>query len=102
MDATLPDARGISSFNRPGTITLLSTNGQVIQKLGPATREKVKPGAMPKTVADAFIAAEDRRFYEHDGVDGWGIARAIVTNVRQGASGKGQARSPSSWREPSF
>ena len=89
VDSTLPDARGISSFNRPGTITLLSTNGQVIQKLGPATREKVKLGAMPQTVAEAFIAAEDRRFYEHDGVDGWGIARAIVTNVRQGAVREG-------------
>ena len=89
VDATLPDARGIASFNRPGTITLLSTNGRVIQKLGPATREKVKPGAMPPTVAEAFIAAEDRRFYQHDGVDGWGIARAIVTNVRQGAVREG-------------
>ena len=89
VDATLPDARGIASFNRPGTITLLSTNGKVIQKLGPATREKVKPGTMPQTVAEAFIAAEDRRFYQHDGVDGWGIARAIVTNVRQGAVREG-------------
>ena len=89
VDATLPDAQGIASFNRLGTITLLSTNGKVIQKLGPATREKVKPGAMPPTVAEAFIAAEDRRFYQHDGVDGWGIARAIVTNVRQGAVREG-------------
>jgi len=89
VDATLPDARRIASFNRPGTITLLSTNGKVIQKLGPATREKVKSGAMPPTVAEAFIAAEDRRFYQHDGVDGWGIARAIVTNVRQGAVREG-------------
>lgn len=89
VDATLPDSRGIASFNRPGTTTLLSTNGKVIQKLGPATREKVKPGAMPPTVAEAFIAAEDRRFYQHDGVDGWGIARAIVTNVRQGAVREG-------------
>ena len=89
VDATLPDARGIASFNRPGTITLLSSKGQVIQKLGPATREKVEPGAMPQTVAEAFIAAEDRRFYQHDGVDGWGIARAIVTNVRQGAVREG-------------
>ena len=89
VDTTLPDARGVRSFNRPGTITLLSTNSKVIQKLGPATREKVKPGAMPPTVAEAFIAAEDRRFYQHDGVDGWGIARAIVTNVRQGAVREG-------------
>ena len=47
FDATLPDARGISRFNRPGTITLLSSNGAVIQKLGPATREKIEPGQMP-------------------------------------------------------
>ena len=89
VDATLPDARGIASFNRPGTITLLSSRGRVIQKLGPATREKLKPGEMPLLVQQAFIAAEDRRFYEHDGVDGWGIARAIVTNVRQGSVREG-------------
>ena len=89
VDATLPDARGIATFNRPGTITLLSSQGQVIQKLGPATRNKLKPGEMPLLVQQAFIAAEDRRFYDHDGIDGWGIARAIVTNVRQGSVREG-------------
>ena len=89
FDATLPDARGISRFNRPGTITLLSSNGAVIQKLGPATREKIEPGQMPLLVKQAFIAAEDRRFYEHDGVDLWGIGRALVRNVRQGAVREG-------------
>ena len=89
VDATLPDARGIASFNRPGTITLLSSEGRVIQKLGPATREKMKPDQVPMLVQQAFIAAEDRRFYDHDGVDGWGIARAVVTNVRQGSVREG-------------
>ena len=89
VDSTLPDARGIASFNRPGTITLLSSQGKIIQKLGPATREKIKPGAMPPLVQNAFIAAEDRRFFQHDGVDAWGIARAVVTNVRQGAVREG-------------
>ena len=83
IDSTLPDARGIASFNRPGTITLLSSDGQVIQKLGPATREKLNPGEMPELVKQAFIAAEDRRFYEHDGVDLWGISRALFTNIKQ-------------------
>ena len=31
VDATLPDARGIANFNRPGTITLLASDGKVIQ-----------------------------------------------------------------------
>ena len=88
-DTALPDARGISNFNRPGTITLLASNGQVIQKLGPATREKLQPGQMPQLVEQAFIAAEDRRFYNHVGIDFWGIARAVVTNVRQGSVREG-------------
>ena len=89
VDATLPDARGISRFTRPGTITLLASNGAVIQKLGPATREKIEPGQMPLLVKQAFIAAEDRRFYDHNGVDLWGIGRALVRNVRQGAVREG-------------
>ena len=89
FDATLPDARGISRFSRPGTITLLASNGAVIQKLGPATREKIQPGEMPLLVKQAFIAAEDRRFYEHNGVDVWGIGRALVRNVRQGSVREG-------------
>ena len=89
VDATLPDARGISRFSRPGTITLLASNGAVIQKLGPATREKIEPGQMPLLVKQAFIAAEDRRFYDHNGVDLWGIGRALVRNVRQGAVREG-------------
>ena len=89
VDATLPDARGIANFNRPGTITLLASDGKVIQKLGPATREKVKAGKMPLLVQQAFIAAEDRRFYEHNGIDTWGVARALVTNLKEGAVREG-------------
>ena len=81
--------RGINLFNRPGTITLLSSNGKVIQKLGPATREKIKPGQMPQLVMQSFIAAEDRRFFDHDGVDLWGIGRAVVTNLKQGSVREG-------------
>jgi penicillin-binding protein 1A len=44
---------------------------------------------MPLLVKQAFIAAEDRRFYEHNGVDVWGIGRALVRNVRQGAVREG-------------
>ncbi len=84
VDSLLPDAIGISNFIRPGTITILSTNGEIIQKLGPATREKVARGQMPDLLGKAFVAAEDRRFYKHQGLDIWGISRAILTNLKQG------------------
>ena len=89
IDSLLPDTTRITSFSRPGTITLLSTKGKIIQKLGPATREKVELGKMPELIQKAFIAAEDRRFVQHQGVDLWGVSRAIVTNIRQRAVREG-------------
>jgi len=89
IDGVLPNVRRLNSYNRPGTVTVLSADGQVIQKLGPATREKVSSGQMPELVQRAFIAAEDRRFYQHDGIDPVGIARAMLRNLRQGAVEEG-------------
>ena len=89
LDKLLPDVRHINSFNRPGTVTVLSADGQVIQKLGPATRDKVASGQMPELVKRAFIAAEDRRFYQHDGLDLVGISRAVVRNITRGALEEG-------------
>ncbi len=88
-DALLPNVRRLKAYNRPGTVTVLSADGQVIQKLGPATREKVASGEMPQLVERAFIAAEDRRFYQHDGIDPTGIARAMLRNLRQGSVEEG-------------
>ena len=89
IDALLPDARRVGSFNRPGTLTILSADGQVIQKIGPATREKLTPESLPTLVEQAFIAAEDRRFYQHDGIDPVGIGRAMVRNLTQGSVEEG-------------
>jgi len=95
VDALLPNVRRLNSYNRPGTITVLAADGQVIQKLGPATREKLISGQMPLLVERAFIAAEDRRFYEHDGIDPIGIGRAMVRNISQGSGrGRGQHDHP--------
>ena len=89
VDSLLPDATRISSFNRPGTLTILDANGQVVYKQGPATREKLPTGRMPLLVQKAFVAAEDRRFYQHDGVDFVGISRAMVRNLSQGSVEEG-------------
>ena len=57
IDSQLPDGRRISSFNRPGTLTILSADGQVVQTIGPASRDKLSGGQVPELVAQAFIAA---------------------------------------------
>ncbi|WP_216900936.1 transglycosylase domain-containing protein [Synechococcus sp. CCY 9618] len=89
LDAMLPDAGRINSFNRPGTITILSSDGKVVLKKGPATREKLPAGKMPLLIQRAFVAAEDRRFYQHDGIDLLGISRALLRNLQQGAVEEG-------------
>lgn len=91
FDALLPEASRVSNFNRPGTLTILASDGTVLQKLGPATRDKLSSDAIPPLVKQAFVAAEDRRFYDHNGVDARGILRALARNlqsgeVREGAS----------------
>jgi penicillin-binding protein 1A len=89
IDSQLPDARRISSFNRPGTLTILSADGQVVQTIGPASRDKLSGGRLPELLAKAFIAAEDRRFYQHAGIDVTGILRALLSNLRQGSVEEG-------------
>ena len=83
IDPQLPDVQGLGSFHRAQTVTLLALDGQIIQQQGPITREKIPAGQVPEQLKQAFVAAEDRRFYQHGGIDGWGVARALVTNVQQ-------------------
>jgi len=49
----------------------------------------VTPGDIPAVVKQAVIAAEDRNFYGHDGVDIRGTVRALVTDVREGEFSQG-------------
>jgi penicillin-binding protein 1A len=53
------------------------------------SREKLSSDAIPPLVEKAFIAAEDRRFYHHNGVDLYGISRAMVRNISRGSVEEG-------------
>jgi penicillin-binding protein 1A len=69
------------NYLRPGSVTIKALNGTVLLQTGEATRETLKLWQMPTNLKNAFVAIEDRRFYEHDGVDYKGITRAMVTNL---------------------
>ena len=84
IDALLPKVNQIKDFNQLGSITFLSTNKEVIQKIGPTTKKKLISGEIPEKVEKAFISSEDRRFYNHKGIDFIGIVRALITNSQQG------------------
>lgn len=81
LEAGLPEMSDISAFNREGTLTIKAADDTIILQQGPATREQLKKEEIPELLKQAFVAIEDRRFYEHTGVDYPGIARAIVSNI---------------------
>jgi penicillin-binding protein 1B len=52
-------------------------------------RQLISIEQVPQHVIHAILAAEDRNFYEHRGLDPWGILRALYTNVRHGSIRQG-------------
>ena len=69
---------------------LLDSSGGVIAHFYDKQRIVVPSANIAEVMKKAIVAIEDKRFYEHNGVDATGIARALVTNLgdsgRQGAS----------------
>jgi penicillin-binding protein 1A len=66
--------------------TLLYTqDGEVLASLhGGENRTDVKLAQVPEQLVEAFLATEDREFYQHHGINILGIARAGLTNLRSG------------------
>ncbi|WP_337912956.1 PBP1A family penicillin-binding protein [Cohnella zeiphila] len=62
---------------------IVDASGNELKTLSVAggNREYVSISEIPKKVQQAFVAVEDKRFYEHGGVDIWGIGRALVTDI---------------------
>ena len=81
LEQGLPDVNDMSAFTRDGTLSIKAEDGTILRQIGPATREKLKLKEIPELLIKAFIAIEDRRFYDHHGVDYLGIFRAIISNV---------------------
>jgi len=81
IESGLPDVSDISNFAQNGTLTIKSADGVVLQQLGPATRQKLAFKQIPDRVVKAFVASEDRRFYQHNGVDYQSIVRAFASNL---------------------
>ena len=79
----------LADTRREHSITLLDMNGAVIDVRGPLYGSPVELDDLPDHVRQAFIAIEDRRFYDHSGVDFRGTLRAVFTNLRAGATVQG-------------
>ncbi|WP_445638613.1 transglycosylase domain-containing protein [Nostoc sp. DSM 114161] len=82
IDRTLPDKAELNAVVREQTLTIKAADGTILQQQGEATREQLKLEQIPDNLKKAFIASEDRRFQQHNGIDAQGILRAGLNNLR--------------------
>jgi 1A family penicillin-binding protein len=80
--AGCPSPAVIEAYKPPEGGRILDRNGRLIGRLRVVKRINVPLERVPLHVQRAFVATEDRRFANHEGVDWRGFARAIVRNVR--------------------
>ena len=71
----------------PQASLVLARDGSVIGEIGRQVRTSIAIGSLPRYVAQAFVAVEDQRFYQHDGVDLVGVAAAMKDAVLGNARG---------------
>jgi hypothetical protein len=81
----LPDHNKLKGLKLPGTSVVLDGKGERFAELfeSDARRTWVPLSAIPEYVQRAFIAAEDKRFYQHKGIDERGLIRAFIANLTQ-------------------
>ena len=84
----LPDYAALQNYEPPIMTRLYANDGQLLAEYAKERRLYVPIQAMPKRLINAFLAAEDKNFYEHNGLDYLGIARAVVFNAENKVTGR--------------
>ncbi len=84
VSADLPQINSLKDYNPPMNSQIYSKDGELLLEIGLETRDVVAFDKIPKKIVNAFLAAEDDNFFNHQGIDYAGIARAFLTNIREG------------------
>src|SRR5579872_302882 len=84
----LPDYSQLQNYEPPVLTRVHAADGSLLAEYAKERRLYLPIQAVPKLVKDAFIAAEDKNFYEHPGIDFSGIMRAALLYVQNYGSGR--------------
>ena len=77
----LPDHNQLAAYEPPVMTRVHAGDGRLLAEHAREKRLFVPLNAMPHRVIQAFLAAEDKAFYEHFGIDPLSVANAVVTNL---------------------
>lgn len=80
FSAALPSTDQLNNYNPPVVTRLYAADGKLMAEYAKEKRFFLPLSAIPQHVQQAFISAEDKNFYSHQGVDMTGTARAIRNN----------------------
>src|SRR3989304_2653952 len=80
----LPDLTKITGYKPYLTTEIYSSDGQLIGEFGTERRKLIPYEEIPPLVKNAFIAVEDKRFFEHKGVDLKRVIGALLKNIEEG------------------
>ncbi len=78
---TLPSLDALTNYQPKLPLRVYSADGYLMSEFGEERRAFIKIDQVPKNLKDAVLAIEDRRFYQHGGVDTKGVVRAIKNNL---------------------
>ncbi len=84
-----PDVARLTSYQPGGASALLDRHGRKFADLRPFDRAVVRLSSLPDYVAKAFVAVEDKRFYQHHGVDWRRVVGSALADLRAGAPAEG-------------
>ena len=77
VSSKVPDVQALRSVELQEPLYIYASDGRLMGLYGEIRRYPVQIDRVPARVKQAFIAAEDSKFYEHKGIDPTGIARAV-------------------------
>ena len=78
----LPEHRQLADYEPPVMTRVHAGDGRLMAEYAVEKRVFVPIEAMPRQIIDAFLAAEDKNFYAHFGVDLTGVIRAVLINIK--------------------
>ena len=85
----LPDISRLNNFARRPQVTFFDRTGAHVTTYGDVFGERANLATLPKHLPLAIMAIEDRRFFDHWGIDPFGIARAAYVNLTKGSIRQG-------------
>lgn len=89
LDSQLPPVQSLSAIKLQVPLRIYTQDGKLIQEYGEKRRIPVAYKDIPPLLVRAVLATEDQRFFEHSGVDVFGLGRATVRMIQTGTKSQG-------------